>query len=130
MIHSNEEIADVFTILHDGVISTDQIKQSPSKWKIECKYLAELIDESFDHFYIAFQGMEELSFTPWWNDDTSDAYEKLSDVTCSLEILSGKLESGIISITFNHSSKNPNFAGGIYNFKTESIQIFDQNFIT
>ena len=126
MTTANDQIADVFSILHDGIISTKQIKQEQSKWKINCQYLAAIINPSFDHFFIEFKGLEEFSFTPWWNDETRESYNSIKDIECSLEILDAKVESGIIVITFNHSSTEPNFAGGLYNFKVDSIQIFDQ----
>ena len=126
MTNTAEQIADVFSILHDGYISTEGITQETTKWKIQCQYLASIINPSFDHFFIEFNGLEELSFTPWWNDETKESFGSLSELSCSLEILSAKSESDVIEITFNHSKNDPNFAGGVYNFKAESIQILDQ----
>ena len=47
---ATEDIRDIFSILHDGTISACTGDKDLLTLTVDCEYLAELIDKSFDKF--------------------------------------------------------------------------------
>ena len=52
MITEKENIADTFYAFHDGDIIFDKEEGLNQIWKIECEYLAEMINPKFKVFWI------------------------------------------------------------------------------
>ena len=64
---ATENIRDIFSILHDGEISAWTGDKNLLTLTVECRYLAERIDKSFDRFYVELSQVDELCLTTWPN---------------------------------------------------------------
>jgi hypothetical protein len=51
---ATNDIRDIFLILHDGTISAWTGEKNLLTLTVDCEYLAELIDKSFDKFFLWF----------------------------------------------------------------------------
>ncbi len=64
---ATDNIRDIFSILHDGTISGWTGDRNLLTLKIDCQYLAERIDKSFESFYVEFIQIDNLYLTTWPN---------------------------------------------------------------
>ena len=64
---ATEDIRDIFSILHDGRISAWTGDRNLLTLTVECQYLAERIDKSFDRFYVELTHVDELFLSTWPN---------------------------------------------------------------
>jgi hypothetical protein len=63
-----EDLADTFSIFHDGCIEDWSGDHQLVRLKIGCQYLAELIDPAYDAFFLDLRGITRLELDPWWKD--------------------------------------------------------------
>ena len=59
-----EDIRDIFSILHDGTISAWTGDKNLLTLTVDCEYLAERIDKSFDKFYVELINVDKLELAP------------------------------------------------------------------
>ncbi|WP_291723122.1 hypothetical protein [Bernardetia sp.] len=64
MITEKQEMADTFSVLHDGTIESYEQKNNSIILKISCIYLAEHINLAFEYFYVELQEVSSLSLNP------------------------------------------------------------------
>ena len=129
MIIDKEEIANVFSIFHDGDIMLFLEEGNNQTWKINCQYLAELIDPTFEYFLIEINNCSLLDFHPWINVEDSPKVDlkKSSEIfSVDLEILSANLNNQKIEITCNREDKNIDSSGGILILDCKSITVSNQ----
>ena len=67
MTKNDKNIAKAFYAFHDGSISFHKKENQNQIWKIDCEYLAEIINPSFKHFWIEIINCKFLEFVPWMN---------------------------------------------------------------
>lgn len=129
MITSKELIADVFDIFHDGSIILHKESKTYHIWKIECLYLAELVNEKFDSFYIKIHKPRLIEFEPWFtSSDSPDETWKTSKkiFQAELDIGNTKIINDIIEIYCNQFDKDFNYSGGTLKLDCEAIEITDE----
>jgi hypothetical protein len=124
------DIRDIFSILHDGTTSTWTGDKHLLTLKIDCEYLAQRIDKSYNCFYIECGQIEKIELHPWMNPialpqtlltDIDDIFK------ASLEILSANIERDFVKITCNQHNTNFDYCGGTLLLNCKSIKIFDQD---
>jgi hypothetical protein len=124
-----EDIRDIFSILHDGTISTWTGDKNLLILKVRCEYLAERIDKSYKSFYIECRQIEKLEFHPWMNpaELPQTLLTDIEDIfKADLEILSADLENEFVKITCNQHLTKIDYCGGTILLNCKTIAIFDQ----
>jgi hypothetical protein len=125
-----QNIKDVFSIFHDGVICEWTGNLNSLIFKVECQYLAELIDKSFTSFYINLVSIDKLLLDPWMNpiELPKKIKTELSDIFhADLDILSAKIEENYVAVSCNQTDISFDYCGGSLLINCKSISIFDQN---
>ncbi len=125
-----ENIVDIFSILHDGVISSWASDKNAMTLTVECRYLAESIDKSFDRFYVELSQVSELLFITWPNavDIQVQTLTEPNDIfKAELELLSAEIKDGKVVIACNQHDSNFDYCGGSLTIICNRIKIFDQN---
>src|SRR4051794_18687214 len=124
-----DDIKDIFSILHDGTTSTWTGNKNLLTLKIDCEYLAERIDKSYDSFYIECGQIDKIEFHPWMNPITLP--QRLLTETeeifkAELEILSAEIEEDYVKITCSQHNTDFDYFGGTLLLNCKTIKIFDQ----
>ncbi len=124
-----KEIRDIFSILHDGTISTWTGEKNLLTLKVDCEYLAERIDKTYNSFYIECGEIEKIGFHPWMNpiDLPQTLLTDIQDIfKAELEILSADIENDFVKVTCNQHDTGFDYCGGALFLKCKTIKIFDQ----
>lgn len=127
---TTEDIRDIFSILHDGTISEWAGDKELLTLTVDCEYLAERIDKSFDKFYLELFNVDTLAFDPWSNPFYLPIIIKtdLSDIfKAELEILSADIKDDIVVIACNQHDTDFDYCGGNLTISCQTIKVFDQN---
>ena len=127
---ATENIRDIFSILHDGTISGWTGDRNLLTLKIECQYLAERIDKSFDSFYVDLIQIDNLYLTTWPNpfDLPVLTLTDLNDIfKAELEILSAEIKENLVVVTCNQHDTDFDYCGGKLTINCMAIKISDQN---
>ena len=129
-MRATENIRDIFSILHDGRISSWTGDRNLLTLKIECQYLAERIDKSFDSFYVDLIQIDNLYLTTWPNpfDLPVLTLTDLNEIfKAELEILSAEIKENLVVVSCNQHDTNFRYCGGNLTISCMTTKIFDQN---
>ncbi|MDR2834646.1 MAG: hypothetical protein LBV69_00395 [Bacteroidales bacterium] len=131
MENTLNDLRDIFSILHDGNICAGIGNKKQLTLKVECQYLAELIDQRFEYFYIELAEVNILHFIPWMNPAELEqiTLTKIPEIfNVNLEILSSELDTDLncVKIICNQHDISINYCGGIIFLGCESVRIYDQ----
>ncbi len=125
-----EDIRDIFSILHDGTTSTWTGDKNLFTLKVDCKYLAERIDPSYDSFYIECRQIEKFELHPWMNP-IELPQTLLTDIgeifNAELEILSAEIDIDFVRITCSQHNTDFDYCGGTLLLNCETVRVFDQD---
>lgn len=124
-----DNIRDIFLILHDGMTSTWTGDKSLLTLKVDCKYLAERIDESYDSFFIVCGQIKKIELHPWMNpiDLPQIMLTDIEDIfKAELEILSADIENDYVKITCNQDNTDYDYCGGTLLLNCKTIKVLDQ----
>lgn len=127
---ATEDTRDIFSILHDGIISAWTGDKSMLTLTVDCKYLAERIDKSFDKFYVELNNVDKLEFTSWTNPIGFPTIVKTDYVDIfevELEILSADIKDDVVVITCNQRGTSLDYCGGNLTICCRTIKVYDQN---
>ena len=127
---TTDNIRDIFSILHDGTISAWTGDENALTLTVDCEYLAERIDKSFDRFYLELFNVDKLELDPWTNpvDLPSVIKTDFDDIfKAELEILSADIKDNTVVITCNQHNTDFDYRGGNLTMSCQSIKVFDQN---
>ena len=125
-----ENIRDVFSILHDGIIAGFTIDDKLLVLRVECHYLAELIDKSFDSFYVELNEIHVLSLLTWPNpfDSPVKIQKTPTDIfRAKLEILSVDIIDENVVIACNQHDLDFAYCGGYLTLSCNSIRVYDHD---
>lgn len=127
---ADQNLCDVFSILHDGIITSYSQTDSRLTLKVECSYLAERIDKRFNSFYIALDAVNHLSFITWPNPFNEPELRLMlvSDIfKAPLEILSADIKNDKVVIICNQHDLRFNYCGGQLLISCDNVQIYDND---
>ncbi len=125
----NQQIEAVFSILHDGTIISWTGDKMKLTLAIDCQYLAERIDKTFDRFYIELSQIDELHFSTWPNSINSSekTLTEISEIfKPELEILTADSIDNKVVIAFSLYDTNFDYCGGYLRISCSSIKVFNQ----
>ena len=97
---------------------------------VECEYLAERIDKSFDNFYVELSIIDKIELDPWSNPFYIPAIIKteLRDIfKAKLEILSADIKDTVVVVSCNQHNTDFDYCGGNLTISCQSIKVFDQS---
>lgn len=132
MITQKQDMEDVFSIFHDGVVEEYEIERENLTLKVYCQYLAELINPSYDFFLVQLNQLKSISLMPWKKDSQEEIFWTNTELIFQkgLEILSAKITSeDKIQVFCDYGDRlddNAIYAGGTLEFDCNSIRIFDE----
>ncbi|MBS1635183.1 MAG: hypothetical protein JST26_04615 [Bacteroidetes bacterium] len=129
-MNAANEINTVFSILHDGTITAWSGDKSLLTLTIECLYLAERMDTSFDRFYVQLANIDNMEFDPWTNPVDIPAIIKtdFADIfKAELEILSAEVKNKLVVVSCMQHDPDFDYSGGNLTISCEAIKVFDQN---
>jgi hypothetical protein len=125
-----EQMAEVFTILHDGTIEDWEGDKALLTLKISCVYLAERINPSFANFYIDLYDINKIELEPWL-DEFANTPIIITDLkaifNAKLEIMQGDMQNDAVLITCYQHDKSFNYTGGNLYVGCAEAKIYDHN---
>lgn len=127
------DIENVFSIFHDGWISGYSGDMTSLNLKIECTYLAELINLNYSFFYIKLFEVSHLSFQTWPNliDLPSELIIKPEKIfQAELEILSAHIKDDVVEVICNQYEKTFDYCGGVLRISANRIEVCDEKMNT
>ncbi|MBN8684364.1 MAG: hypothetical protein J0L99_17075 [Chitinophagales bacterium] len=127
---ATEETRDIFSILHDGTISAWMGDNNLLTLTVDCVYLAERIDKSFDKFYVDLINVYKLELYPWANpvDLPTNVKTDYADIfKAALEILSADIKDDVVVISCSLYDTDDDYCGGNLTISSQAIKVFDQN---
>jgi|SRR5581483_6118355 len=129
MIIGNQNLSEIFSIFHDGVIVSHRINGDDLELEIDIQYLAERINPNFTKFFLKIHKANNFKFEAWWKDEKAD-HSVLSDLGIILgkepDILSGEIKDGVIEVALNQASAECDYCGGTLSFQADSASVLDQ----
>ena len=130
MLTQAQDIASLFSILHDGRICHWEGTTERLRLRVFCDYLAQLIDPTFEHFTVELDQVEQLAFRTWPNpfDGPVDVLSTLDRVFLpELEILSTDVVGSAVEVTCNQHDLSHAYSGGVLSFVCAGAVVRDQN---
>ena len=127
---ASEDIRDIFSILHDGTITTWTGDRILLTLTVECEYLAERIDKSFNSFYVELSNIDKMELAPWTSPihlptiiktDFADIFK------AELLILSADIIDGSVVVSCSQYNRDLDYCGGNLTISCQKIKVFDQN---
>lgn len=122
------KILDTFTCFHDGVIEEYEGDSKKLVLKIGCTYLAELIEPTFDYFFVEFKNVILFEFEGWLVGELGNEIINNIENIIKLqpEILSADIEGNYIEILCN-ADYAENIKQGLLKLNSEEITIYNQD---
>jgi hypothetical protein len=127
---ATEDILSIFSIFHDGTITEWTGNKDRLTLTIDCAYLAERIDKSFEYFYVELHHIDTVAFDPWTQPAHLPAVIKtaLAEVfEATLEILSAGIKDDTVMITCYQYDTDLDYSGGNLFISCQVIKVFDQH---
>jgi len=112
-----QNIAKIFSNLHDGVIEGWSGNSERLTLRVGCRYLAELMDKSFSYFFIEVIGISRIEFAVWADTHarSSKNFTELHDIFgADLEILSADIKDDSVLIACMHTIRHLIIAGATW----------------
>jgi hypothetical protein len=130
MISGTDELAALFNVFHDGVITEASFMGQDLLLTIRISYLAQRIAPNFTTFSVRLDRVEDMSFTTWPKDSAA-VPEVLRDASAifepPLDILNGESSDGYVQVVCNQPSSRMPHCGGTLSFRATSATVSDQN---
>lgn len=124
------DIRDVFSILHDGVIVDCEGDLNKLTLTIQCNYLAELINPNFKNFHIDLIAITKLNFVPWVNPIDLKAIQFKSHeefLKVGLEIISAELKDGCVFVSCLQDNTDLDYSGGHLMISAKDFNLYDHD---
>jgi len=134
MITQKQDMADVFSVFHDGMIEEHKIEDDNLILKIYCQYLAKDINSSYEFFWVKLNQLKSINLLPWLKNSQEELLWTNIDLIFKkeLEILNAKITSEDTIQVFCDCSdifeeNEVSYVGATLEFGCYSISIFDEN---
>lgn len=129
-IEGLENVRDIFSIFHDGTISSCTVNGDELTLEIAIQYLAERVKPEFRKFKIRLFGVSSVRFSTWPSDLKSEP-AVLTDIQrifeADLEILEGNLNDDEIEVVCNQCSAELAYCGGELRFRCLGAEVMDES---
>jgi hypothetical protein len=130
MISGTDELAELFNVFHDGVITKASSVDQDLLLTVRISYLAQRIAPNFTTFNVRLHQVEGMSFATW-PKDSAVVPEVLREVSAifdpPLDILSGESADGHVQVVCNQPSLQTPHCGGTLSLRATSATVSDQS---
>lgn len=127
---TSENMAQAFSIFHDGAITSAAVCGSGIEISIEIRYLASRIDKCFSSFDLVLERCGGVRFAPWPDENEQEREEitNLEEILeLDLEILNAESTGTAVLVDcLTHSGHKP-ISGGKLVFEASRLLIFDES---
>lgn len=133
-IKTNQELADIFTIFHDGVIEDFQIDENNLYLTIGCVYLAELVNPSFESFILKLINIDKLELNSYSyitdHSNTEDYPIIISDIETifevEIDIFNAKSDNEFVKVNIWIVNDKSRFVANQLNIKCENYSLYNE----
>jgi hypothetical protein len=128
MLTSVSDIADLFSVFHDGEIMSHQSQAGDLRLRLDVEYLAKRIQPTFQCFEIELLGVKNLEFTTWPEDEQAPRQlHKPEEIFIPrLEVLSGETEGSTVRVVCNQPASRVGWSGGDLRFEVRGARVRDE----
>lgn len=119
-----KKIQEILSVFQEGIFEEFSLDEKDLNFKLECKYLADQIDDKYNYFYGVFKGVKDVFFIPW-DDDLLEIRSIYEIKRFRLDIISVDMEENYIKI---YSNCQEGYSGGNLFIDASSIKIYDEEF--
>jgi hypothetical protein len=124
-----EELAGLFSVLHDGVVQHAELDDGELLLRVRVTYLAGRVQEGFTTFAVRLSGVEDLAFSTWPKD--AEAAPRLLHAPDEifippLDLLSGKATEGHLRIDCNQPAPSAPHCGGTLTLRATAATVVDE----
>jgi hypothetical protein len=132
-MHILEEIAETFSVLHDGSIQSFHFEAERLTLAVSCQYLARRIDPAYGKFKLRLGGVKNVSLERWMTDSSKQPL--LTDLPTLVQVFQGDLsilraevKDGAVSIylTQSHSEGELHCIGGTLSLSASTLVVEDE----
>lgn len=122
------EIEKLFSMLHDGSLTTAERQDGDLVLTIDCQYLAELIKPEWEYFLVRLKEPDVFAFEPWTDPGTPPVMITALDqiIAADLEILSAE-STGDTAVITCHCWNGDGFKGGRLLICCQNVELYDQS---
>jgi hypothetical protein len=128
-IEGLENVRDIFSILHDGSISSYALNGDDLTLEVEIRYLAERVKPEFRKFNVQLFGVGNVRFSTWPSDLKSPPVliTRVQNIfDAELEILEGTLRDDEIEVICNQHNSDRSYCGGELRFRCARAEVRDE----
>ena len=125
MAEDQNKIFDILSVFEEGVFVELNYSDKALNFKLECRFLAEMLDPSYESFYGVFKNCDDFYFEPW--DEEGLVLRAAKDIEA--------LRPDILSIEIAHddsikifSNCSESFSGGNFVIHAKDVMIYDEDF--
>lgn len=118
-----KKIREILAVFQEGVIEEMSLIDKDLNIKVECKYLAEQINQEYNFFYGVLKNVHDVFFVPW-EDDMLEIRDVQEIRKLRPDILSVDDENSYLKIYSNCREK---YSGGNLYISARAIKIFDED---
>lgn len=129
MISTQEDIANIFSLFHDGVISSHLSSKEGVLFIVEIPHLAQIINPAYTKFLVCLFGANTVQFQTWPSDadNSSTTLTALDEIfKLRLEILQGEVRGNTIEVSCNQTADAFPYGGGELQFQVEIATVSDE----
>ena len=122
------DIAEVFSLLHDGTVIKWAGDKDLLTLKISCLYLAERIKPTYEYFYLDLHKINKLEFNPWTapSDIPNIIKQEPGEIfETELEVLYAEVKDDSVKVSFNQADPKYDYCGGNLYVNCDAIKLFD-----
>jgi hypothetical protein len=121
-----EKIQDILGVFQEGIFEELSMNGKDLNFKIECRYLADIINANYSFFYGVFKNVKDFYFVPWDEEalminDPSEIKSLRPDI---LTVEISEEEEGYIKI---YSNCMNTYSGGIFYINASKVKIYDED---
>jgi hypothetical protein len=129
MITRLEDISEIFSIFHDGIIAQHNTSADTLELEIEIIYLTNRINRAYTKFFLSLQNARDFSFSTWPNDVNVAPWliHSPSQIFAGQpSILSSEARSELIEVVMDQHSPGFEYCGGTLSFKASAASVVDE----
>ena len=126
VIIGQENIAEIFSVFHDGGIDRYVLQDGRLDLWIEIPYLAERINSEFSCFKISLSGVGGIAFRPWLVADEEPVFVSMDEAfQLELGILWAEVVGGAISIGCDQCVGDMSAGGNLF-IEAQAAEVSDE----
>ncbi|HLV24279.1 MAG TPA: hypothetical protein VKY36_05825 [Moheibacter sp.] len=128
-MNTNQQLSKIFNLFHDGAIESYRESSETLILKIECTYLANLLNQNFNFFILELKNISIIEFDIF-NQSNSSIIKKSNDIheifSAEIQIFSSEIINGIVNVNCWQINDLKGYCGNNLKIVSENIQLYDE----